>query len=199
MINLRMRPDIAIAVLAGVDGSRIGGGKPLIRLGDTTLVEQAVIRAGSWSNLVVVSIRSIDQLGALQLPWIIDAPSIGGPLAGLAAALVWARDEGSSRVMTLPCDMPFLPDDLPERLLVAIGDLGAAVASSGGNLHPVCGLWRVEAADQIAAYCSSGRRSLKGFAAQLGFAEVEWPTVPRDPFFNVNSPADLVIAEAMLA
>lgn len=191
-------PRVAIAVLAGGEGSRIGGGKPLIRLGGTTLIEQAFERAHSWSNLAVVSVRSADQLGIHQLPWVVDAPDIAGPLAGLSAALRWARDQGANVVLTIPCDMPFLPDDLPQRLQAGIGELSAAVASSGGNLHPVCGLWRVEAVPQIAAYCSSGRRSLKGFAQHLGFAEVEWPTETRDPFFNVNSPADLAIAEGLL-
>lgn len=189
---------IAIAVLAGGEGSRIGGGKPLIRLGGTTLIEQAFERAHSWSNLAVVAIRSTDQLGFRPLPWIVDAPGIAGPLAGLIASLGWASEQGSNVLMTIPCDMPFLPDDLPRRLLAGIGEHSAAVASSGGNLHPVCGLWRVEAIQQIDAYCSSGRRSLKGFAQHLGFAEVEWPTVSRDSFFNINSPADLATAEAML-
>ena len=189
---------VAIAVLAGGEGSRIGGGKPLIRLGGKTLIEQAFERAHSWSNLAVASIRSTDQLGFHQRPWIVDAPGIAGPLAGLVASLGWAREQGSNVLMTIPCDMPFLPDDLPERLQAGIGEFSAALASSRGNLHPVCGLWRAEAVDQIAAYCSSGRRSLKGFAEHLGFAEVEWPTVTRDPFFNVNSPADLAIAEGML-
>jgi molybdopterin-guanine dinucleotide biosynthesis protein A len=188
---------VAVAVLAGGEGSRIGGGKPLIRLGGKTLVEQAFELANSWSNLAVVVLRSKGQTGSLQLPWIADAPSIAGPLAGLSSGLAWAREQGTDFLMTIPCDMPFLPKDLPDRLQDQIGGFGAAIASSSGNLHPVCGLWRTAALDSISDYCASGRRSLRGFAQQLGFVDVEWPASYRDPFFNINSPADLAIAEEM--
>ena len=189
---------IAIAVLAGGEGSRIGGGKPLIRLGRKTLLERAYNRARGWSSSAIVSIRSQEQLGSCQLPWIADAAGIDGPLAGLAAALEWACRQGAEALLTIPCDMPFLPGDLVARLTNEIGKSDAAVASSGGALHPVCALWRDAATYRFADYCASGRRSLKGFAQHLGYAEVEWPTSPRDPFFNINSPGDLAVAEEML-
>jgi molybdopterin-guanine dinucleotide biosynthesis protein A len=189
---------IVSAVLAGGEGSRMGGGKPHAWLGGQTLLDRAYDRAKNWSNSAVVAIRYPEQLGSCQLPWINDATGIDGPLAGLAAALEWARGQSAAAVLTIPCDTPFLPADLPQRLINAIGEFGAAVASSRGNLHPACGLWRTEALDEVPAYCFSGRRSLKGFAEHLGFAEVEWPTRARDPFFNINCPADLAIAEGMI-
>lgn len=190
--------ELAVAVLAGGEGSRIGGGKPLIRLRGRTLVERAYERARSWSNHAVVVIRSPGQLGEHDLPWIADAAGIEGPLAGLAAALEWACRLGADALVTIPCDMPFLPGDLAGRLLDEAGEHDAAVASSGGELHPVCSLWRNAAIYEFPRYCASGRRSLRGFAQHLGFAEVEWPLEPSDPFFNINSPADLAQAEALL-
>jgi molybdopterin-guanine dinucleotide biosynthesis protein A len=189
---------IVVAVLAGGEGSRIGGGKPLIRLGGKTLIERAYDRASRWSSASIVAIRAPEQMGPCDLPWIADAAGIDGPLAGLAAALEWACRQGAEALMTIPCDMPFLPVDLPKRLADEVGELGAAVASSGGELHPVCALWRNDAIYELPRYCASGRRSLKGLAEQVGFAEVKWPAEPQDPFFNINSPADLAAARAML-
>jgi molybdopterin-guanine dinucleotide biosynthesis protein A len=189
---------IAVAVLAGGEGSRIGGGKPLIELGGKTLIERAYDRARSWSSSAIVAIRTPEQLGSCQLPWIADAAGIEGPLAGLAAALEWADRQGAGTLLAIPCDMPFLPDDLPRRLIDQIGKFGAAIASSGGELHPVCGLWRNEAIYKFPDYCASGRRSLRGFAQHVGYAEVEWPTAPCDPFFNINSPVDLAKAKSMI-
>ena len=191
--------ELAVAVLAGGEGSRIGGGKPLVRLGGRTLIERAFECARNWSNQAAVVIRSPDQLGEHDFPWIADAAGIEGPLAGLAAALEWACRLGADALVTIPCDMPFLPGDLPTRLLDEAGERDAAMASSGGELHPVCSLWRNAAIYQFPGYCASGRRSLRGFAEQLGFAEVAWPAAPLDPFFNINSPADLATAEAMLS
>lgn len=192
------RAGIVVAVLAGGEGSRIGGGKPLVRLGGRALVERAFDRAMTWSSRSVIAIRSPEQIEQCQLPWIADAAGIDGPLAGLAAALEWACRQGAETLLTIPCDMPFLPDDLPERLLGGIGEYRAAMASSGGHLHPVCSLWRNAAIYEFQRYCASGRRSLRGFAEHLGFAEVEWPVSPQDPFFNINTPADLAEAERML-
>jgi molybdopterin-guanine dinucleotide biosynthesis protein A len=189
---------IVVAVLAGGEGSRIGGSKPLVRLGGSTLIERAYKRASEWFEAAVVVVRSPDQLGKLQFPWIGDTAGIEGPLAGLAAGLEWACRQGGKGLLTIPCDMPFLPDDLADRLAGEAGDLAASVASSGGELHPVCSLWRNSAIDEFPRYCASGRRSLKGFAQHVGFATVEWSTVRFDPFFNINSPADLAAAEAML-
>jgi molybdopterin-guanine dinucleotide biosynthesis protein A len=39
---------------------------------------------------------------------------------------------------------------------------------------------------------------LKGFAEAVGYAAVEWPTYPVDPFFNINSQRDLAQAERLL-
>jgi molybdopterin-guanine dinucleotide biosynthesis protein A len=143
-------------------------------------------------------LRSADQLGGIALPTIIDDAAIAGPLAGLAAALDWAGKQGADAALTIPCDMPCLPDDLPLRLEASLGDHAAALAASGNHLHPVCGLWRTDGLLAMPAYCASGRRSLHGFAERVGFARVDWPATPADPFFNINSPDDLAEAERLL-
>lgn len=190
--------ELVVAVLAGGEGSRMGGRKPQVLLGGKSLAERAFERARSWSDFTVFSLRSDCQIDLPGLPWIADAPDIDGPLAGLASALEWALRLGASELLTVPCDMPFLPDELPQRLMSGIGGSDAAIASSGGNLHPVCGVWRTAALAELPVYCASGKRSLRGFAQHIGFAEVEWPAEPQDPFFNINSRADLVAAEALL-
>jgi|SRR5436305_11084999 len=168
-----------IVILAGGAGRRIGGGKPQLMLGGLTLLDRALGIARAWSQ----DVRIADGTN--------DAPGIEGPLGGIAAALALGED-----LLTIPCDMPFLPADLPERLGARIEP--AVLAESGGRLHPVCALWRARAADGLAAYVASGRRSLHGFAEALGYAAVSWPIDPIDPFFNINDQKDLARAEALL-
>lgn len=190
--------DIAAVVLAGGEGRRIGGGKPLRMLGGKTLLTRAVGQAAAFSDRVALAVRHPGQVGAPEgLAVIADAP-IEGPLGGVAAALAYARAQGRAAVLTLPCDMPFTPLDLGARLDAALDDHTAAIATSGGRMHPVCGLWRVEALEQLPVYAASGRRSLKGFAEAVGFTAVDWPIEPGDPFFNVNTEEDLAEAEARL-
>lgn len=193
-----MTPPLVVAVLAGGDGRRMGGGKPLRVLARKTLIERAVEQARQWSSLVAVSVRTEDQAGAVDAVEILDAEE-AGPIAGLASALRFARQAGAERLLTIACDMPLLPVDLAARMEEALmAELGAVVASSGGVLHPVCGLWRCSALDALPRYRASGRSSLKAFAAELGRAVADWPVEPYDPFLNVNNPDDLGAAETLL-
>lgn len=181
----------AIVILAGGDGRRIGGAKPLRRLGDRSLLERAIERARGWSDEVVIAVRSPGQIGETEARVMIDPPGLDGPLGGLGTALRLARPA----VLTIPCDAPFLPDDLPERLGAALPGHGAALAASAGQVHPTCALWRTEALMQVRGYAASGRRSLIGFARGVGYATVEWPGAA---FFNINTPEQLAEAEARL-
>ena len=185
-----MKP--AILILSGGEGRRIGGGKPLRLLGGRTLLARAVEQAGVWGDTVAVAARDAGQVGEPGVPVLLDPPGLDGPLGGLASALRLQ----SAFVLTIPCDMPFLPPDLPERLALGIGDRGAALAASGGHVHPVCGLWRTEALARVRDYAATGRRSLIGLAETIGYAKIEWPDAF---FFNVNSPDELAEAERRLS
>jgi molybdopterin-guanine dinucleotide biosynthesis protein A len=182
----------AVLILAGGEGRRMGGGKPLRLLGRRTLLERAIERARRWSDRVAIAARDPEQIAEPGVPVLLDPPGLEGPLGGLASAL---RLEGPM-VLTIPCDMPFLPDDLPDRLAAAMAGHGAALAASGGHVHPVCGMWRSDALTQVQDYAELGRRSLIGFAETVGYSAVEWAG---DPFFNVNSAEDLAEAERRLA
>jgi molybdenum cofactor guanylyltransferase len=188
-----MRSDVAIAILAGGEGKRIGGGKPLKRFGDERLIDRALTLARSWSDLVAVAAREAAQVEPVNAPLIMDE-DVPGPLGGLLSGLRFAREHDRDFLLAIPADMPFLPHDLPDSLAANIGHCACALAASGGQLHPVCGLWRTAALSEAGSYVAEGRRSLRGFAAQVGFASVDWPVEAADPFFNVNTNDDLAAA-----
>lgn len=190
---------VAAVVLAGGQGRRIGGNKPLRMLGGISLLDRAVAYARGLTSLCAVAVREDEQAGNIEVARIRDDAEVEGPLGGLVAALRFARDEGAGAALTIPADMPFLPPDLGERLLQELVRNRAAIASSDGHLHPVCGAWSIGALDMLPGYLATVERSLKGFAARVGFAAVEWPSEPFDPFFNINSEQDLARAEHLLA
>lgn len=167
-------------------------------LGGQRLIDRAEALARQWSDILAVSIREAAQVEGTRLERILDEEGIEGPLAGLAAALRFGCTSDRKAVLTIPADMPFLPSDLGKRFSAEIEQYEAAIASSGGHLHPICGLWRVSALEELDGYLATGRRSLKGFAEAIGFRAVDWPTEPSDPFFNINSAEDLGIAERIL-
>ena len=190
---------IPLVIAAGGEGTRIGGAKPARMLAGHTLIDRAVSYARTQSRRVAIAARPGVDLGECAgLPRLDDAASGQGPIAALLSALEYARKLGAGHVAMIGCDLPLLPCDLMARLQTTIAGADAALASSGGRLHPICGLWRTSAFAALQAYAESGRRSLIGFAEEVGFAEVGWPSEPFDPFFNVNTQNDLVAAERWL-
>jgi molybdopterin-guanine dinucleotide biosynthesis protein A len=187
--------DVAVVILAGGEGRRIGGAKPLRRLAGERLIDRALRTARTWSDCVAVAVRDPSQVERVNAPIVTDEPGIGGPLAGLVTALRFGARSGREFILSVPADSPFLPSNLLNRLRSEIGDCSCAIASSSGQLHPVCSLWRTSAERQVEDYLSGERRSLGGFAGLVGFREVEWATEPFDPFFNINTADDLARAE----
>jgi molybdenum cofactor guanylyltransferase len=184
-----------VVILAGGEGRRIGGAKPLRTLGGERLIDRAAGLAGLWSDDVRVALRTPGQLGRSKLPVLLDEPTIMGPLAGLFTALRACAEAGRGTLLTIPCDAPFLPHDLLDGLNCALGKNLVAVATSGSVSHPTCALWRCEALQQLPTYLQTGRRSLIGFAKALGFATAAWDEAY---FCNINCPEDLQKAEDRL-
>jgi molybdenum cofactor guanylyltransferase len=78
--------------------------------------------------------------------------------------------------------------------------LPLACARSGGRRHPTVGLWPVELrADLRRALVDQGLRKVEVFTTRHGVAVADWPVVPLDPFFNVNTPEDAAQADRMAA
>jgi molybdopterin-guanine dinucleotide biosynthesis protein A len=188
-----MRGDVAVVILAGGQGRRMGGGKPLKRFGGERLIDRALSLARRWSDRVAIAIRDPSQVSAVRADMIPDE-DVPGPLGGLISGMKFASSQGRQFLLAIPADMPFLPGDLLDRLLHAIGDRGCALAESRGQIHPVCSLWRVSSVAEAERYAAWGRRSLKGLAASVGFVAVEWRAEPVDPFFNINTSDDLAEA-----
>ena len=193
-----MTIDAAVVILAGGEGRRIGGNKPLRTLRGERLIDRALRLARCWSDLVAVSVRDRAQIQPTGALILIDEPRVAGPLGGLISALEFGDAVGCDCVLTIAADMPLLPDDLVDRLAGAIGDRDCALAASGGHLHPVCGLWRTAVLRHVGPYLDSNIRSLRGLAETLGYETVEWPADPVDPFLNINTADDLRVAERLL-
>ena len=185
------------AILAGGEGRRAGGEKPLLKLGKQRLIDRAVQLARDYTPEVIVVARKPDQVGEVAVPLVLDAPAIEGPVAGLAAALDAAARGGADIVLTIPCDMPFLPTDLAARLLGALPSSQAAIACQSGQQFPVCAAWRVTCRERLDQYLAGGRRSLLGFADYCHGEVVEWDGSAAEYFININTIDDLNTASGL--
>ena len=185
-------------ILAGGAGRRMNGGKPLRLLGGRTLLARTLDYAQQLDFPVALSLRSQGQIPTPSgLPIIEDRPDIEGPLGGVMAGLAWANSKGFNAVLTIPVDMPWLPNDLARRLIEGANGK-ASYASSAGKAHPICALWPVAKRNDAEFYAAKGGRSLRGLLEILEARKVEWPVGDDDPFANLNDPIALAEAELQL-
>lgn len=192
---------LAVVVVAGGEGRRMGGDKPLRRLAGVSLIARALGRARSYGPQVAVAVRTPDQVaGEADAPLLCDRPGLAGPLAGLASGLEFARDAGARRLMIMPCDMPCLPHDLAARLDGALeAPARMAAPCRGGRVHPACSVWDVACGDELPAYVASGRLSLMGFGEWVGMREVPCEDWGDLALANVNTAGELALLESALA
>ncbi|WP_328799700.1 molybdenum cofactor guanylyltransferase MobA [Sedimentimonas flavescens] len=187
---------IAGLILAGGQGRRMGGAdKALLALAGRPLIAHVAARLAPQVGCLAISANGdAARFADLGCPMLPDAPGHRGegPLAGVLAGLEWAEAQGADLLVTASCDTPFLPDDLVARLVAA----GApAMAASQGRQHPTAALWPVAHRAALTELFASGERRMR--VALAGAAEVAFDVRP-DPFANINTPDDLVAAEARM-
>jgi molybdenum cofactor guanylyltransferase len=193
-------------LLAGGLARRMGGGdKPLLRLYGRTMLDHAIARiAPQVCGLVLNANGDRDRFAQWNLPVIEDPlPGYPGPLAGVLAGMRWAHANHpeTGELLSVPTDTPFLPRDLVQRLQEGRKSrrLPIACAASGGRTHPVAALWPVSLAAELEAALLAGTRKIDAWTARFGVAEVAFDDDGYAPFFNVNRPDELAIAEQMAA
>ncbi len=198
-------PPVIGLILAGGLARRMGGtDKARIRIGGVTILERVLARIAPHCRRVIINAnKDAARFADAGLPIIQDSvPDFAGPLAGVLAGLDWAAANAPDCeiMVSAPSDCPFLPADLVPRLYEARSAQSAllACARSGEWRHPVIALWAVSLRDDLRhALVNEGLHKIELWTARHGVAFAEWPAIPFDPFLNVNTPEDVVAAEAI--
>ncbi len=201
--------DIPALILAGGLSRRMGGGdKALLDLGGKPILAHVIERITKQASAVILNANGpCDRFSAYGLPVIADSiEGFAGPLAGVLAGLDWAVQNGASQIVTVAADTPFFPADLVEQLVTTAEaegtDLALAATSdptTGISRHPVFGLWPVRLREDLRRALNDGTRRVLQWADGRGAANALFPMGAVDPFFNVNTPEDLALANRLLA
>ncbi len=201
-----MTNEIVGVILAGGRSTRMGGGDKCLRdLGGRPILAHIVARAApQTAGLVLNANGDPARFAEFGLPVAPDSvEGYAGPLAGVLAGLDWAAASRPQAVwlVSFASDAPFFPLDLVSRLFAAVQAQGAdlACAASGGQAHPVFGLWRVDLREALRdAMVREQIYKVDRWTARYRLATVEYGDSPFDPFFNANHPDDLDTARRQL-
>lgn len=196
-------------ILAGGQATRMGGGdKGRLELREGhSLLDEVIHRFGTQVDAMAINANGdAKRFDDLSLPVLQDSISeFPGPLAGVLAGMDWAAELGASAIVTVAADTPFFPRNLVQKLMNGVEgtETGLALACTyddKGKLwrQPTFGLWPVSLRDDLRIALRNGLRKVVLWTDQHKAKEVVFETKPFDPFFNVNTPADIETARELM-
>jgi molybdopterin-guanine dinucleotide biosynthesis protein A len=185
-----------------------GGDKSLLSLGASSRVlDQVIARLGAQADQMVLNANGdperFDEFG---LPVVADSlDGFLGPLAGVLAGLDYAADHGFDHIVSVAADTPFFPTDLVSALETASKHMDVPIALAatkieGGKTvrHPTFGFWPVALREDLRSALQDGLRKVVLWTDQHGAETHVFDSGEIDPFFNINTPEDLELANKMM-
>ncbi|MFW6079338.1 MAG: molybdenum cofactor guanylyltransferase [Gemmatimonadota bacterium] len=203
------RPGPLGAILAGGTSRRFGGRpKALAEVGGRPILERVRDALDTVAEDVVLIANDPAPYSPFDLLILGDAFEGVGPLAGLHAALAWARERGLPGALCVACDMPFVSADVLRTVWARARETGANVVApwSAGprGVEPLCAYYAVASLETIAGRARARAGELVELLDALGAEvlpreEVEAMGDPERLFMNVNDSAGLERARALAA
>ena len=189
--------DITGLILCGGAGSRFGSrDKPLEDLGGSPLVAHVRQRLLPQVRRIVISCNRNHEVYRRWGDATVSDERLGqGPLAGILACL---NVIDTACVFVCPGDAPFLPAMLVERLTGALSreDVDIAIPYDGTQRQHLFMLLRRRLTPALRDYLAAGGRSVHAFVDSAQHLVVDCAD-EAGGFINVNSPADLLAADAL--
>lgn len=195
MLHMTVDPhNVTLAILAGGEGSRMGGPKGMLRVHGRPILHHLLDRLG-WPGptLLVTAPGREHPLGWERFDAEAVDPVRGqGPLRGILTALEGVRTD---LLAVITVDMPGV---ISEQLIALINHLGdhpaidAAHYRCGDSPEPFPSVLRSSAAVAVRRMLDTGRRSVHRLADEAHVAMLApLPRWPASLWINLNEPADL--------
>jgi molybdopterin-guanine dinucleotide biosynthesis protein A len=193
---MHINPDqVTGLILAGGRGSRMGHvDKGLQTFRGAPMVLHVIMRLQPQVGALMINAnQNLGPYEGFGLPvWPDQLGGFEGPLAGLQTGLAHCNTD---YLVTAPCDSPFLPPDLVQRLgaalLAADADLAVAVSEEEGErrAQPVFCLMKANVLASLTLFLQEGGRKIDKWYRGLKFVEVDFPAA--DAFRNINTLEEL--------
>ena len=198
------KEEVPAVILSGGESRRMGrNDKAFLSIEDKTLLEITVERLHRQTQQIAINTNSNDpKYFIYNLPVLNDAISgFLGPLAGIFTAMKWANQMGYKSVATIAVDTPLFPENLLKKLYCKMEMSNSDIVFAGSItdykknklLHPVFGLWKTSLYNDLRKELESGVRKVTHWSERHKASKVFFHNKHLDPFFNVNTPEDIVI------
>lgn len=187
--------EITGLILAGGRGTRMGTvDKGLQTFRGGPMVMHVIMRLQPQVGEIIINAnQNLGPYEGFGYPvWPDQLGGFEGPLAGLQTGLSHCETD---YLLTAPCDSPFLPSDLADRLGEAMTSAGAelavAVTEEEGRRQPqpVFCLMQTSVLPSLNAFLQDGGRKIDKWYRSLRFVEVQFDDA--DAFRNINTVDDL--------
>lgn len=182
-----MPEKITAVILCGGKAQRMNGAdKGLQILIDKPLYQWVYQVISPQVNDVIINAnRSLTQYAASGLTVISDdLTGYLGPLSGMLTGLQHTK---SDWVLFVPCDTPYLPVNLVEKLAAARqANTQVVYATDGERKHPTCCLLHRSLLPALNTYLQQGNRRVLGFFKQQAYQTADFSN-EKTHFININS------------
>ena len=188
--------EICGVILAAGKSSRMGAEDKAEKLvSGIALIDYVINRMKPQVSKLVIN-TTPDRHVKRGLPLVYDiGQSYMGPLSGIHSALSSHHMRELRYLAVAPCDAPLLPDDLFAKLYAKLLSTDSDVSCVRYNKisQPTFSLWHKERSAETVSLSVGEVKdgSIKGLLKTLKVSYVDWPECLQNPFYNVNTPADL--------
>jgi molybdopterin-guanine dinucleotide biosynthesis protein A len=197
---------VSAAILTGGQATRFGGRdkSALVVDGRTILDRQLAMLETITDDVMLVGRQGggplpVDVGRAFKVRQIEDIVTGCGPLGGLHAALIAAREDA---VFVIACDMPYVTGALAAYLCSLAGDAEIVVPQTERGYHPLCAVYARACLEAVAARLADRRLRMRELIDDRRARVVAAEDIDRfgDRFqllANVNTPAEYAGLEAL--
>ena len=188
--------EICGVILAGGKSSRIRAADKAKKLVEgIALIDHAIWRMKPQVGILVINTIPYRHRKR-GLPVIYDTgQSYMGPLHGIHSALTSYHMEKLKFLAVTPCDATLLPSNLFKKLYVKLLATDSDISCIRYNkvAQPTFSLWHKEktAKTIYRSIYMTNHTSIKSVFNDLKVSYLDWPKCLQNPFYNVNTPADL--------
>ena len=192
------------AVLAGGQSKRMGKDKLFLELNNKKLIEHTIDKVKKYLRKLIIITNQDNEFFSKNNLTIVKDCIEGqlGPLVGILTAMKWAKENLNkcSWIATFPCDTPFFPESIIKSFIEESKKKESLIlcASSHGRKHNIFGLWSLDLYDKLENDLINKKiRKVQDWTEKNGIKNLEFKFKDYDPFFNINTEEDLLVAKKL--